>query len=411
MPTSPRVRLLIVHPRDPAAPTLGGIQTFLGDLIRYAPDDFQISFAGTTRDLKARPVGKWRTIEVHDRRIRFLALAPAADIERPLLTPLRSVVAAARLWRALRVPGRILQVHRPYRRVLIDRSHGPRVQFIHVDLSDWPGPVAWHRLRGAYREFGDPALARMDRVFVVNETGTAELRIERSEIAERIEFLPVWYDPRLFHRVDDAQRAGLRAQLERRLGLPASEAGAPARQFVLTAVRLTEIKRPLLAIAAFAALLNNTRRDAHFVVAGSGELREAAASRAVELSISDRVHFLGDVARPDLARIMQAADALLLSSQSEGGGPRVVLEALACGVPVVATSLIEVRRTVAHGINGWIVDDPTPDALADGLEWALSEPRAAVSPNAAAAAEPFTAERVLAPLFAIYRQLASQAGA
>ena len=44
------VRVLIVHPRDPAAPTLGGIQTFLRDFIKYAPAEFDITFVGTTRD-------------------------------------------------------------------------------------------------------------------------------------------------------------------------------------------------------------------------------------------------------------------------------------------------------------------------------------------------------------------------
>jgi len=55
-----RVHILIVHPRDPAAPTLGGIQTFLRDFIKYAPADFAISFIGTTRDVVARPVGPFR---------------------------------------------------------------------------------------------------------------------------------------------------------------------------------------------------------------------------------------------------------------------------------------------------------------------------------------------------------------
>src|SRR5688500_20397334 len=48
------VRVLILHPRDPAEPTVGGIQTFLLDFIKYAPPDFEATFAGTTPDRRAR---------------------------------------------------------------------------------------------------------------------------------------------------------------------------------------------------------------------------------------------------------------------------------------------------------------------------------------------------------------------
>jgi glycosyltransferase involved in cell wall biosynthesis len=104
---------------------------------------------------------------------------------------------------------------------------------------------------------------------------------------------------------------------------------------------------------------------------------------------------------------MQASDALLLTARAEGGGPRVVLEALACGLPVVSTKVVEVRRSVASGVNGWLVDDATPEALAEGLTWVLGQPYDDLARAAAAAVEPFTAERMLEGLFAAYRTLAS----
>jgi glycosyltransferase involved in cell wall biosynthesis len=402
-----RVRVLVVHPRDPAAPTIGGIQTFLNDFIKYAPADFDIDFAGTTRDRGARPIGRWLDLELHGRKIRFLAVGPSGGVSRSPAALLRSFQGLARLWLAMRVRDRILQVHRPYRRFMLNRHRGPAVQFIHVDIRDWPGPQAWPKLRSLYREFSDEALERMDRVFIVNETGADMLRVEHPDMATRVEFLPVWYDADVFKPVTDDARARVRDEVAERLGL-APDAGANQR-FVLLAVRLTEIKKPLLAIDALAELARRGNSDVQLMVAGSGELLEDARKRAAEMGVAARVHFLGDVPRDDLAGLMQASDALILTARAEGGGPRVVLEALACGLPVVSTTLVETKRTVTSGVNGWLVDEATPEALANGLDWVFAQDRPFVARAAAAAVAPFTAEQILSGLYAIYRDLAGTA--
>ena len=399
------MRLLIVHPRDPAAPTIGGIQTFLRDFIKYAPPDFEITFVGTTRDPEARPVGRWRTLELHGQVVRFLAVDTGSGISRSPATPVWSLVGLARLWRALRVSDRILQVHRPYRRLMLERHRGPTVQFIHLDLRDWPGPHFWPKLSALYREFSDATLERMDRVLIVNETGAEFLRGEHPGIAERVEFLPVWYDADLFIPVPAGERSGLRRDLGRRLGL--DEAACATQRFVLMAVRLTEFKNPLLAIETIAAAAGRGRSDVQLVIAGSGELLDATRERAVALGIADQVHFLGDLPRDDLARVMQASDALLLTARSEGGGPRVVLEALACGLPVVSTTVVEVKRTVTSGVNGWLAAESTPDALAEGLDWVLDQQPGTLVNACVLAAGPYTAEHMLGGLYETYRSLVS----
>jgi glycosyltransferase involved in cell wall biosynthesis len=403
------VRVLVVHPRDPAAPTLGGIQTFMGDFIKYAPQDFEISFVGTSRDLDARPLGRWLTIEIRGRKVRFLAAGPSAGVSRSPGDFIRSLLGLARLWNAVRVRDRILQVHRPYRRLFLDRHRGSTVQFIHLDIRDWPGPQGWPRLRSLYREFSDETLERMDRVFIVNETGADILRADHPQMATRVEFLPVWYDADVFKPVTDESRAALRRGLAERLGMSAD--AADRERFVLLAARLTEIKKPLLAIETLAEEIRRGRSEVHLIVAGSGELLDDAQRRAEVLRVGDRVHFVGDVARAELAELMQASDALILTARAEGGGPRVVLEALACGLPVVSTKVVEVKRTVTSGVNGWLVDEPSPAALADGLEWAFSQDHAFLARAAVASVAAFTAEQVLHGLYATYRELASPARA
>jgi glycosyltransferase involved in cell wall biosynthesis len=119
----------------------------------------------------------------------------------------------------------------------------------------------------------------------------------------------------------------------------------PDDAFVLGwAGRLTAIKRPLDLIRVAAGI-----DGAVLVLVGDGEDREAAEATAAELGITDRVRFLGY--RNDLASIYPAFDIFLLTSANEGA-PVVLIEALAAGVPVVATAAGGTASVVDAGETG-----------------------------------------------------------
>lgn len=102
---------------------------------------------------------------------------------------------------------------------------------------------------------------------------------------------------------------------------------------ILTVGNLRRLKGQHLLIEALATL-----RDATLLVAGDGEERMALGELAASLGVAARVRFLGAVANTDLPRLYAAADVFALASSSEGC-PNVILEALACGTPVVATAV------------------------------------------------------------------------
>jgi len=396
------IRVVVLHPRDLAAPTVGGIQTFLHDFVKHSPADFEITVAGVTQDSHERPVGRRRRVRIGQRDAWLLPLAPGGNMGRNPVAMWRMLGAQLRLRRLLLGRHTILQVHRPFRSLVLAGHRGPRVQFVHLDIRYWPGPSGWPRLGHLYRPFTDSAIERMARVYVVNEPGAELLRAAHPRIAERIEFLPVWFDEEVFRPAAADERSGLRAVLLDRLEVPGSERND---RLVLFAGRLDENKDPGLALAAFAEVARR-ERNVRLMVAGDGTLRPAMADGARELDLADRVHFVGDLARDALAETMRASDALVLSSRAEGGGPRVVLEALASGLPVVATPVGDVARTVRSGINGWLTRDHDAHELAAGLEWALDQPRDAIRNEAVAAVAPYTARRVLEPLYEAYRELA-----
>lgn len=140
---------------------------------------------------------------------------------------------------------------------------------------------------------------------------------------------------------------------------------------VLLAVgRLMPQKNYPLLLDAFARL--RTRRPARLIILGEGALRAQIEGRAEELGIAADVALPGFCANP--FAFMRAASLFVLSSDWEGM-PTVLIEALACGVPVVATDCRSGPRDILqHGRLGRLVPVGRPDMLAAALEQALLDP-------------------------------------
>ncbi|MEW6776160.1 MAG: glycosyltransferase, partial [Bdellovibrionota bacterium] len=100
-------------------------------------------------------------------------------------------------------------------------------------------------------------------------------------------------------------------------------------------------------------------------------LEEKLKARAKELGLSDRCHFTGF--RTDLPEIYASLDALALTSDNEGT-PVAVIEALAAGVPVVATGVGGVRDVFSTAGTGTLVPPGNADALAEALSNLLASP-------------------------------------
>ncbi len=92
---------------------------------------------------------------------------------------------------------------------------------------------------------------------------------------------------------------------------------------------------------------------------------------AQKLGLSETVKFLGSISQNEVAEWMRKSKCLLLSSKSEGM-PNVVVEALASGIPVVATDVGDVSAVIREGVNGRVVSANT-DTTADELAKALND--------------------------------------
>ncbi len=117
-------------------------------------------------------------------------------------------------------------------------------------------------------------------------------------------------------------------------------------------------------------------------IAGGGEHGAALERRAAELGLRDAVVFLGSCDGSRVRRLLAGAAALAVPSIYEGM-PLVVLEAMAAGVPVVASAVSGIPEVVVDGETGWLVPPESPAALAAALGEALADPAEAARRGAA----------------------------
>ena len=111
--------------------------------------------------------------------------------------------------------------------------------------------------------------------------------------------------------------------------------------------------------------------EAHFVLAGEGELKNDLENLAKQLQIADRVHFTGRCARiPELLSVSYAG---VLTSFAEGFS-NSILEYMSANLPVVATNVGGASEAIAPGETGFIVESGDAEALSEKLVWLLENP-------------------------------------
>jgi glycosyltransferase involved in cell wall biosynthesis len=160
-----------------------------------------------------------------------------------------------------------------------------------------------------------------------------------------------------------ASRAVAQAEIRRELGI-----NADARLIGMVA-RLQPLKGHRFFIDAAAAVLRD-QVGAHFVVVGDGPLRSEIEDQVLRLGIADRVHLLGD--RADVPQLTSGFDLLVLASLHEGS-PNAVMEAMAAGVPVVATAVGGTKELIIDGETGYLAPPADSAALADRIVFALND--------------------------------------
>jgi glycosyltransferase involved in cell wall biosynthesis len=183
--------------------------------------------------------------------------------------------------------------------------------------------------------------------------------------------------------------------------------GLPADVPVIgTLARMVAQKNPLLFVDA-AASVAKSYPQARFMWCGDGELRAAAEARAHKHGIAAQCHFIGY--REDAQAILPALDLFWLTSDYEGL-PYAVMEAMAAGLPVVATDVVG-SHDLLDGAVGVLIPPRNPHALAQATVALLSDPARAQALGQAGRArilERFTVDRMLDQIIQLYETLITE---
>ena len=142
------------------------------------------------------------------------------------------------------------------------------------------------------------------------------------------------------------------------------------RHGILWVGRFAPVKNPLLALRAFEVSAAHHEENLTFV--GDGPLHQQLTRAIRQSEFADRVSMAGYLETTKLAEAFRTARTLLVTSRSEGA-PRTILEALACGTPIVTTQAGDPEGWVARTGGGIVQEDATPEALAESLIRAIQD--------------------------------------
>lgn len=212
-------------------------------------------------------------------------------------------------------------------------AHGPD-EFDRPEALDLAGKVAGARVAVAISSFGRSQLMR-------------------------------WSDPADWRRIVVA-RCGVDAAF-----LGGTPPQAPSEPRFAAVARLSAQKGlPLLVEAA--ALLRARGRDFRLDIAGDGPLRDVLEQQIAAAGLTQQLRLIGPVDGAGVRRLIEGARVFVLPSFAEGL-PVVIMEALACERPVIATAIAGTPELVDAGC-GWLVPAGSAEAVADAMEAAIDAP-------------------------------------
>ncbi|NES22678.1 MAG: glycosyltransferase family 4 protein [Symploca sp. SIO3E6] len=383
--------LTIFYQFNPWQSSIGGIQTVIRSFVKYSPKEFEVRLVGTQAD-SSHPLGKWQDAEVAGRAIRFMPVLtlPNDNVKHFIPTTVKYTAA---LW-GRDLSSDFMHFHRLEPTLATRNWSGEKTLFVHndirqqIDASGKKDAILWQRLPEVYLALESLLVGQFNQILSCNTDSLEHYRQRYPAIAERVSYIKNTVDNEICYPLTWEERLQGRRALAQQMNLAADT------RFVLFAGRLHAQKDPLLLVRSLATIDDS---KVHLLIAGDGDLKGELCAEIDSLGLSGQVTLLGALGQQELAQLMRLCNAFILTSAYEGL-PVVVLEALACGLPIVTTRCGETPNLLdAH--SGVVCQERTTAAIAEALRQVLLSPEDYPIEACVQAATPYSACAVVSAVY------------
>ncbi|MBE9224332.1 glycosyltransferase [Phormidium sp. LEGE 05292] len=383
--------LTIFYQFNPWHSSIGGIQTVIKNFVKYAPDEFEVRLVGTTSE-QHQPLGAWQEAEFAGKLIKFMPVLYLENDDVRKLVPTTIKYTAALFGRQL--ASDFMHFHRLEPTVAAVNWSGEKTLFVHNDIhkqmSSQGGKdaIAWRYLPKAYFAIERLLVNQFSEILSCNTESTKLYQELYPKIADRVKYIKNTVDNEICYPLNWDEKDRERRILAQQMGK------AEETKFVLFAGRLHSQKQPILLVQSIAEINDP---NIHLLIAGDGDLRAQVSSEIDRLKLQQQVTMLGAINQTELAKLQRLSSAFILTSAYEGL-PLVVLEALACGTPIVTTRCGETPNLLSPN-SGVICEERTPVAIADALRRILYNPSDYPIEACVQAAAPYSAQTVVGDIY------------
>jgi glycosyltransferase involved in cell wall biosynthesis len=383
--------LTIFYQFDPWNSTIGGIQTLICSFLKYAPDDFQLRVVGITSDPNVT-LGRWHELEFNHQPVLFMPLLYIENDDIRGLIPTTLKYTSALLGR--RFASDFMHFYRLEPSLMTFNWEGDKTLFIQNDIRQQmtaktnDKAILWRKFPAVYFALEQWLVGQFDHILSCNADSMRLYQQRYPDLADRISYFNNTVDSEVFYSVSRQERDQRRQRYAKDLGQPEET------RFILFAGRLHPQKNPSLLVQSIAALDDPT---VHLLIAGAGELEGEVRSLIQQLDLSSRITLLGPVNQTGLATLHQFCSLCILTSDYEGL-PFVVLEALACGTPIVTTRCGDTPSLLTPE-SGVVCEDNTPIAVANAMQQVLDHPERYPAEACVRVAQPYSAKSVIGAVY------------
>lgn len=358
-------KIAIICSTDYTAYPMGGMMSFILDLLPYMEEHYDVSLWGVTssdQDIQPTIVSGGKSYSVN-------TFAKVKVAKKIIPNMLRVVFGAFRARRRILEEGydalyfHGIPLSLPFLLVKTNRRKPKVVNHVHGMTNPFAmtaNVLARNfvsiRLYDLYRRY---TVRKSDLILLASDQqGHSQFSENHLASADKIKYVPNFADTTIFGAQDKRK---------------AKEVNGLSGQLVLVNTgRISLQKDPLLLLRSFQHLVDQLGVDAKLVMIGDGELMGDVVRFSKEHGLDGRIIFTGNISRTEISKWLNAADLYVYTSHANGF-PISLAEAAVSALPIVTTDVTGVHDLVVDDVSGFLVKERDPRSMAVSIMEALKK--------------------------------------